>query len=90
MPQDPDRPTSSDPPDYMKVCTVNGENEANVLRSALEAAGIPVELTYEALATVLPVAVDGLGAVDVMVPEDCLEEARAIARTPAEPIGEEE
>jgi uncharacterized protein (TIGR00369 family) len=87
MPHDSDRPDRSDAPDYVKVCTVNGENEANVLRSALEAAGIPVELTYEALATVLPVAVDGLGAVNVMVPEDCLEDAREIARTPAEPIG---
>lgn len=75
---------------YGKVCTANGEIEANGIKSALEAAGIPVEIQYESVSTVLPVSVDGLGAVKVMVPLERLEEARAIVETPAQPLEEDE
>ena len=75
---------------YDEVCTANGEVEANGIRSALEAAGIPVELQYESVSTVLPVSVDGLGAVKVMVPSERLAEARTIIETPAEPVGQDE
>jgi hypothetical protein len=75
---------------YDEVCTANGEVEANGIKSALEAAGIPVEFQYESVSTVLPVSVDGLGAVKVMVPTERLEEARAIVETPAEPVGDGE
>ncbi len=75
---------------YDKVCTANGELEANAIKSALEAAGIPVEFQYESVSTVLPVSVDGLGAVKIMVPLERLEEARAIVETPAQPVGEDE
>ncbi len=72
------------------ACTTNGEMEATAIKSALEAAGIPVELNFESLAKQFPVTVDGLGAVKVMVPADRLAEAKAIIATPAEPIGEGE
>ena len=69
--------------------TANGEAEANGIKSALEAAGIPAELKIGAVTKLFPVTVDGLGAVKVMVPADRLEEAKAILETPAEPLGDE-
>ena len=71
------------------VHTANGEAEANGIKSALDAAGIPVELRIGAVTKLFPVTVDGLGAVKVMVPADRLEEARAILDTPAETVGTE-
>jgi len=76
-------------PDLQVVCTASGEMEAEGLRSALEAAGIPVMLRFEAAARYYPVTVDGLGAVRIMVPADRLEEARMILDTPAETIEED-
>jgi hypothetical protein len=70
------------------VFTANGEMEALTVRSALEAAGIPAELRIEAAAKLLPVTVDGLGAVRVAVPADRADEARAILETPASVVGE--
>ncbi len=70
--------------------TANGEMEAQGIRSALEAAGIPVELQIEAATKLFAVTVDGLGAVKVLVPAHRLEEAKAIIATPAEPVDEDE
>ncbi len=66
--------------------TASGEMEAQAVRSALEAAGIPAELKMEAAQKLFAVTVDGLGAVRVMVPADRLEEARSIVKNPAIPI----
>ena len=68
------------------VYTASGEVEAESIRSALEAAGIPVKLGLEPATRLFAVTVDGLGAVKVLVPEDRLEEARAIIETPARTI----
>jgi len=76
-------------PDLKVVWTASGEMEAEGLRSALEAAGIPVMLRFEAAARYYPVTVDGLGAVKIMVPADRLEEAKMILDTPAETIEED-
>ena len=65
------------------VYTANGEMEAQAIRSALEAAGIPAELKMEAAQKLFAVTVDGLGAVKVMVPADRIEEARSIVENPA-------
>ena len=72
------------------VRTANGEIEARVLKSVLEGAGIAVELQIEAANKVIPVTVDGLGAVKILVPADRLEEARTILDTPAESIETED
>jgi hypothetical protein len=72
--------------DMVVVCTTNGEIEAQTIRSALEAAGIPAELRMEAAGTLFAVTVNGLGAVRVVVPSDRLEEARAILENPASPL----
>lgn len=71
------------------VYTANGEMEAHTLKSVLEAAGIPVELKVEAATKLFAVTVDGLGAVKILVPEDRLEEAKALLETPAQPIEDE-
>ncbi len=75
------------PSDMAVVYTANGEMEAHGIRAALEAAGIPVHLNFEAAGKLYAVTVDGLGAVRIMVPTDRLEEAREIISTPAEPVG---
>ena len=49
---------------------------AEVIRSKLEAAGIPVLLRYESAGPVFGLTVDGLGAVRVFVPQPLAEEAR--------------
>ncbi len=66
--------------------TASGEMEAQAIRAALEAAGIPAELKMEAAQRLFAVTVDGLGAVRVMVPANRLEEARSIIENPATPI----
>jgi hypothetical protein len=68
------------------VFTANGEMEAQTIKSALVAAGIPAEIKMEAAQQLFAVTVDGLGAVKVLVPADRLEEARAVVENPAAPI----
>ncbi len=75
---------------YEVVYTANGEAEANGIRTALEAAGIPSEMKVEAAARLFPVTIDGLGAVRILVPSDCLDEAREILSTPAEPAANDD
>jgi len=70
------------------VYTASGEVEAHSIRSALEAAGIPVELGLEPATKLFAVTVDGLGAVKVLVPENRVEEAVEIIETPARPVDE--
>jgi hypothetical protein len=70
------------------VFTANGEIEAQTIKSALVAAGIPAEIKMEAAQQLFAVTVNGLGAVKVLVPADRLEEARAILDNPAAPIEE--
>jgi hypothetical protein len=65
------------------ACTANGEMEAQTMKSALEAAGIPAELKIEAAQRLFAVTVDGLGAVRVLVPADRLEEAKNVLENPA-------
>ena len=76
--------------DLEVVYTANGEMEAQGIKSMLEAAGIPVELRFEAAARLYAVTVDGLGAVRIAVPSDRLEEARTLIETPAVPLDDDE
>jgi hypothetical protein len=79
----------SESSNMVMACTANGEIEAHTMKSALEAAGIPVELRMEAAQALFAVTVDGLGAVKVLVPEECLEEAKEILENPASPLESE-
>ena len=51
---------------------------AEVIKGKLELAGIPVLLKYESLGQVLGLTVDGLGKVEVTVPDEDVEAALAL------------
>lgn len=58
---------------------VYGRLEAELLKSFLEAEGIPVELFQEAVGHhIYPVTLDGLGRVQVFVPKEHLDAARLL------------
>jgi hypothetical protein len=81
--------TASERDEQMEVAyTANGEMEAQAIRAALEAAGIPAELKMEAAQQLFAVTVDGLGAIKVLVPAGRLEEAKAVVANPADPLEE--
>ncbi len=63
---------------FAVITKVQGEIKANVLKSHLESEGIPVILRYESLGRVYGITIDGLGEVSILVPQECVEEARNI------------
>lgn len=71
-------------PELVCVRTCQGWEVAQVFKSKLEAAGIPVLLKYEAIGLVYGITVDGLGQVRIMVPKTYSAEATALL----EDIGE--
>jgi hypothetical protein len=60
------------------VRTCQGWHLAQIYKSKLEAAEIPVLLEYESLGLIYGITVDGLGQVRVMVPQPYSEEAKAL------------
>lgn len=64
------------PQAFVKLVTASGLQEADLWKAVLEANGIDVFLRHEALASVYPVNVDELGAVDLWVRRE--EAARAM------------
>ncbi|MCL4531530.1 MAG: DUF2007 domain-containing protein [Chloroflexi bacterium] len=64
---------------YELLIEVNGRMEADLLKSYLEAEGIPVEIFQEAAGhNVYPVMVDGLGFTQLFVPKERAAEAREL------------
>jgi hypothetical protein len=63
---------------FVVLKIVQGELPANILKSHLEAEGIPVYLKYESAGIIYGITADGIGEVRIMVPKDFLEEARKI------------
>jgi hypothetical protein len=62
----------------LKLVTVfvsQGMLSAQVVRGKLESAGIPVLLRYEAIGQIIGLTVDGLGRVEVQVPEQYASDA---------------
>jgi len=55
-----------------------GQLRAHLVKAKLESAGIPVLLRYESAGILFGITVDGLGEVQVMVPEKFAQEARRI------------
>ncbi len=51
---------------------------AQVVKAKLDAAGVPALLKYESAGLVFGLTVDGLGLVEVLVPEDWQAEAEAL------------
>ncbi len=60
------------------IYETEGMLRAQVIRSKLEAFGIPCLLRYESAGPVFGITVDGLGAVRVLVPRHLAEEARSL------------
>ncbi len=51
---------------------------AQVVKAKLESAGVPALLKYEAIGQIFGLTVDGLGLVEVLVPAQWADEARAL------------
>jgi hypothetical protein len=62
------------------VRACQGWDLAQIFKSKLEAAGIPVLLKYESAGLVFGITVDGLGEVKIMVPETYAQEAEELLR----------
>ena len=62
----------------IRVHTCQGWELAQIFKSKLEAAGIPVLLKYESAGLVYGITVNGLGAVRIMVPESYAAEAETL------------
>ena len=65
-------------PGLTTVRVAQGLLQAEVYKSKLESAGIPVMLVYESLGPTLGITVDGLGEVRVMVHDELAVEAMAL------------
>ena len=62
-------------PELIPVMITQGWDVAQIYKSKLEAAEIPVLLKYEALGPVVGITYDGLGAVHILVPRQYVDEA---------------
>ena len=60
---------------FTVVLTVQGMLQAQVIKTKLEAAGIPAFLDYESVGQTLGLTVDGLGEVHILVPDEFVEQA---------------
>jgi hypothetical protein len=64
---------------WEKLIEVYGRLEADVIKSYLEAEGVPVELFQESVGqSAFPTTIDGLGRVQLFVPKEKAEEARKL------------
>jgi hypothetical protein len=63
------------------VSETNSRLEAEFIKSYFEAQGIEVELVQESIGhTIYPVTVDGLGRVQIFVPEEKIIEAKGLLK----------
>ena len=60
------------------VYTASGMTNANIIVGRLETEGIPTRLKYEAVGAIYAITINGLGQVEVLVPENQLERAREV------------
>jgi len=60
------------------VYRVSGMTNANIVVGRLETEGIPTRLKYEAVGAIYAITIDGLGEVEIMVPESLLDKAREV------------
>lgn len=66
--------------DFVVIHTVQGELTAHAIKSHLESEGIPVLLQYESVGVVYGLAINGLGKVRILVPQEFVEEAKQIIK----------
>jgi len=60
------------------VHRASGMVNANIIVGRLETEGIPTRLRYEAVGTIYPITIDGLGEVQILVPAHYLDLAREV------------
>lgn len=77
-------------PALVQVWQCQGWDLAQIYKSKLEAAEIPVLLKYESLGLIYGLTVDGLGEVRILVPAEFAAEAEALLQGVAEGPEEEE
>jgi hypothetical protein len=77
-------------PGLTTVRVAQGLLQAEVYKSKLESAGIPVLLEYESIGPTLGITVDGLGEVRVMVHDELAAEAMALLEEQSGIEGERE
>ena len=76
---------------WEKLTEIYGRLEADVIKSYLEAQGVPVELFQEAIGHhIYPTTVDGLGRVQVFVPKEQFEDAKKLLEIYEQSEGEEQ
>jgi len=63
---------------WQVVSITSGLIKARILEGRLEAEGIPVRLQYEPIGEIYAITVDGLGEVQILVPEQWVEHARRV------------
>lgn len=68
------------------VYTAAGQMEAQVIKTKLESANVPVLLQYDSASIVFGFTVDGLGEVRVMVPQSLAQEARQLLNQQGEEL----
>jgi len=70
--------SSQTPPELTVVYIEHGLLRAQVIKTKLEEAGIPVLLKYESVGPVIGITVDGLGEVRILVPSRYADAARVL------------
>lgn len=63
---------------YVKIFTAQGMLRAMSIRGCLESASIPVTLRYETTQNMAGFSSEGKGLVDILVPREWEDEARAL------------
>lgn len=63
---------------WLLVYTANSPSEAIVIRSVLETNGIQVKEVQETAGKLFAISMDGLGKVDIYVPEEKFDDAKAL------------
>jgi hypothetical protein len=73
----------------VRICVTSGLYRAEIIKGKLETSDIPVLLKYESLGPVMGLTIDGLGQVEVWVPMDKEEQARALLEEDDAPLDED-
>lgn len=83
------RPTLPKRHGFTWVYTSQGMLPAQVIKTKLEAAGIPALLEYESAGQAIGITLDGLGEVHVLVPDEFAEDARRVLEIQGPPDEDE-
>ncbi len=70
--------------EWVRVKRVQGMVEANIIKGLLEANGVPVRLKHETAAVLFGLTLNGLGEVEILVPENYRDYAKRIIETSQE------